>query len=160
MASQLLEVMSKERKAPEAAQPDPEPVPAPQPRAKSKKSARAGKKIKDTKSSKQIKSPKEDGGKAALKAKAPKEKKRPRRSRIKFQGSLSREEAVAYFEAIVAGLKKGSVQFKQGKESLEMSPPDHLEVEVRAARRGSKQAVSFELSWRGGTGSDLTISPG
>lgn len=80
------------------------------------------------------------------------------KSRVKFESTLPRAEAVAYFEAIVAGLRKGAVKFKQGEESISLSPADHVDIEVKAQRKGSKESVSFEITWRTPDDSDLTIS--
>lgn len=81
----------------------------------------------------------------------------PTRAKLAFSTALSREEAVAYFEAIVGGLRKGSVEFRQGDEALALSPPEHLNIEVKASRKGEKSKISFEISWQGTRGAELTI---
>jgi amphi-Trp domain-containing protein len=83
--------------------------------------------------------------------------KKDRKSRISFEGFMPADEAVAYFEAIVKGLKKGSVEFKQGEDSLALSPPAYLTVGVKASRKGSRAKISFEMSWRNGGTTDLTV---
>jgi amphi-Trp domain-containing protein len=79
------------------------------------------------------------------------------RAKLGFESFLPREEAVAYFEAIVAGLKKGAIQFKQDDESLTLNPPSHLDIEVKASRKKGRERISFEVSWRAEEPSDLTI---
>ncbi len=79
------------------------------------------------------------------------------RAKLAFSTSLPREEAVAYFEAIVAGLRNGAVEFRQSDESLALNPPEHLNLEVKAARKGDKSKISFEISWQGTRGAELTI---
>lgn len=78
--------------------------------------------------------------------------------KLKFEGIVAREEAVAYFEAIVAGLKKGLVQFKRGDESLSLTPTSHLGIAVKGAVKDDKQEVTFKLSWRMGSDADLSVS--
>jgi len=79
------------------------------------------------------------------------------RAKLAFSTPVSREEAVAYFEAIVGGLRKGAVEFRQGDEGLALSPPEHLNIEVKASRKGEKSKISFEISWQGTRGAELTI---
>lgn len=84
--------------------------------------------------------------------------KKGAKQRIKFESHLPTEEAVAYFEAIVTGLKKGRVQFNQAGESLSFTLPAHLDVEVKASRSGDKEKVVFELAWHANGSEDLTVS--
>ena len=78
--------------------------------------------------------------------------------KVKYESSLPRDEAIAYFEAIVKGLKKGQIQFKQGDQNVIVAPAEYLEVEVKAARKGQKEKVSFEISWRTDAHADLTVA--
>lgn len=84
--------------------------------------------------------------------------KSDKKTKVSFDASMGREEAVSYFEAIVAGLKSGTIQFRQGEESLTLDVGDQVGVAVKAQRKGEKGKVSFELSWRDG-GPGLTIVP-
>jgi amphi-Trp domain-containing protein len=100
---------------------------------------------------------------AAPKPAKPKVRKREERKpkskqRIEFSSSMQRDEAIAYFEAIIGGLRKGALQFKQGGESLALTPPPYLEVDVVASRKADKEKVVFELSWRSRGGKDLTVT--
>jgi amphi-Trp domain-containing protein len=80
------------------------------------------------------------------------------KGKFKFDSTMRRDEAVAYFEAIVAGLKQGTIQFKQGERSLTVHPAPHLEVSVRASKKGKQQSVSFEITWRPEHEADLEIT--
>ena len=79
-----------------------------------------------------------------LKSEESEKPSKPRKSKIKFDSGMSREEAVAYFEAIVNGLKKGSLVFRQNEETLELAVGDQVEVEVKASRKGDSESVRFE----------------
>ena len=72
---------------------------------------------------------------------------------------MEREAAVAYFEAIIDGLKNGSVEFRRGDSHLAMDLPDLLEVEVEASQKGTKAKIAFELSWRTDADAGLSITP-
>ena len=79
-------------------------------------------------------------------------------SRVKFESTLTRLEAVAYFEAIVSGLKKGALKFKHGEDAISLAPAEHVDVEVKAQRKKGKEHVSFEIAWHTADEADLTIS--
>jgi amphi-Trp domain-containing protein len=81
----------------------------------------------------------------------------PTKAKISYNNTLTREEAVAYFEAIVDGMRKGTVQFRQAEDALALSLPAHVSVEVKAARKGDKSKISFDISWQGGSGAELSI---
>jgi amphi-Trp domain-containing protein len=83
------------------------------------------------------------------------------KSRVKFESSLSRLEAVTYFDAIVAGLKKGALNFKQGEDAVAFSLPDHVEIEVKAERKKGRENISFDITWHAketADGDELKIS--
>lgn len=70
------------------------------------------------------------------------------RGKFKFDSTMRRDEAVAYFEAIIAGLRQGTLHFKHGDRELTVHPAPHLEVSVKASRKGKEQTVSFDIAWR------------
>lgn len=79
-------------------------------------------------------------------------------TRIKFKSTMPRAEAVAYFEAIVSGLRKGAMNFKQGEDAVSLSPSEQVEVEVKARRKRNRENVSFEITWQTSDETALTIS--
>jgi amphi-Trp domain-containing protein len=80
------------------------------------------------------------------------------RSEVEFEDTLPLKEAVAYVEAIVTGLKQGSINMNCGDRNLTLSPASHVDVEVKAVRKRKREGISLELSWRV-TQRELTISP-
>lgn len=80
-----------------------------------------------------------------------------RKSKIKFAARMQRDEAVTYFRALVDGLAHGRIELKQGDDALDLSPAALVSVEVKAAAKGDKQKVSFELEWKTAA-QDLDIS--
>jgi amphi-Trp domain-containing protein len=68
--------------------------------------------------------------------------------RIKFKNQMQREEAAVYFEALVDGLRKGSLQLQHVGDKLVLEPQGDIKVEIKASRKEEKQKVSFEMSWR------------
>lgn len=86
------------------------------------------------------------------------EEKKPEKIEIRFEGTMPLEEAVSYFEALVGGLRKGTINLKQGEESLTLIPQPFLDVEVKAVRKKNKEKISFELQWRPPADSELSIT--
>jgi amphi-Trp domain-containing protein len=72
---------------------------------------------------------------------------KPKKVKISYEAAMPRNEAVSYFEAIVGGLRSGRLEFKQDGDELVLSPPDQLQVEVKAQRKGDKAKVVFEIEW-------------
>ncbi len=85
-------------------------------------------------------------------------KKKKKKNKVKFKSMMLREEAISYFEAILAGIKRGSIQIRQGDESVELRPTPQLDVSVKAASRDQDERIVFEIKWRTASESDLTIS--
>ena len=108
---------------------------------------------KASKSKADKKSDKKDRDKAKLKL-----DKSDKKAKVSFNATMQREEAVAYLEAIVGGLRAGRMQFRQGEEHLVLEVGENVEVEVKATRKGDKGKVTFELGWRG-DGPALAIVP-
>lgn len=73
--------------------------------------------------------------------------KKPKKVKISYEAAMPRSEAVSYFEAIVGGLRSGRLEFRQEGDHLVLSPPDQLEIEVKAQRKGDKAKVVFEIAW-------------
>ena len=70
------------------------------------------------------------------------------KAKIKFSSAMQRGEAVGYFSALVDGLRHGRLQFRHGEESVALEPSERVTIEVKAARKGDKERVSFELEWK------------
>ena len=118
------------------------------------KPEKADKKQKSAKPAKNAAKPEKAKIEAAVKPK-------PGKSKVKFESSLSRLEAVTYFDAIVAGLKKGALNFKQGEDAVAFALPDHVEIEVRAERKKGRENISFDITWHANDtadGDELKIS--
>lgn len=71
---------------------------------------------------------------------------------------MKREEAVTYFTSLIAGLKKGTIQFKQGKDTVVLSPGDLVDVEIKAETKGREEKVTVEISWLTTSVKDISIS--
>lgn len=68
--------------------------------------------------------------------------------RLKFKNVMQPAEAAVYFEAIVDGLRRGSLQLQHTGEKLVLEPVGDLKVEIKASRKDRKQKLSFEVNWK------------
>lgn len=64
-----------------------------------------------------------------------------------FKAHTDVAQAAAYLEAVLAGLKSGTVCVQRGEEYLVVKPAALVEVEVEAKSKKGKESLSLELSW-------------
>ncbi len=83
--------------------------------------------------------------------------KRKINGKIKFESVMQRSEAVAYFGALVDGLRHGQLQFRHGEENLSLAPGEQVTIEVKASKKGDKEKVEFELEWKRSTGKSIEL---
>jgi amphi-Trp domain-containing protein len=86
------------------------------------------------------------------------EKSGKQKTSVEFESPIQLEEAVVYFETIIAGLKKGTIHLKQDGEELTLTPTSQLDVRVKASRKKEKEKLSFQIMWRTAKASELQIS--
>ncbi len=58
------------------------------------------------------------------------------------------EEAISYFEAIIASLKRGSVTITQAGKTLTLNPAQTMKIEVTAERKKDKEEIAIEMKWK------------
>ncbi|MCM0756435.1 amphi-Trp domain-containing protein [Desulfovibrio aminophilus] len=58
------------------------------------------------------------------------------------------KQVVAYLEDLVKGLKAGSIMVQHGEESVVLTLPDMVEMEIEAKQKKDKSKFVLELSWR------------
>lgn len=76
------------------------------------------------------------------------ESKDKEKGKIKFAAVMQRGEAVAYFAALVDGLRHGRLQFRHADETVALEPSEQVSIEVKASKKGEKERFSFELEWK------------
>ena len=67
---------------------------------------------------------------------------------FKYDNVVPLDAAAGYFDDILAGLAKGTIQFEKGKKNLVVRPTESCRIKIKAARKGKKERVSFDMSWR------------
>ncbi len=68
--------------------------------------------------------------------------------KVSFKQYVESKEALRYLEELVKGFKSGSIVIQQGEESVALTPPDMVELEVEAKQKKDKSKFVLELSWK------------
>ncbi|MCG6938719.1 MAG: amphi-Trp domain-containing protein [Gammaproteobacteria bacterium] len=79
-------------------------------------------------------------------------------TKIQYERHMNREEAVHYFISLITGLKKGNLQFNQGKDTVVITPAELVDVEIKAETKGKMEKVTFEMAWLANKSRDISIS--
>lgn len=67
---------------------------------------------------------------------------------FEFESLQDRERVLAYLEALVKGVRDGSLRLGYGEQSLELAPSGLIELQLRAKRRSGRAKLSLRLAWR------------
>lgn len=79
-------------------------------------------------------------------------------TKVDFESRVDLDEAVAYFEAITAGLKKGTLTFRQGSGAMQLIPNRQVDMKVKASKKGEKGKIVFEIAWKSAKKEEFSIS--
>jgi amphi-Trp domain-containing protein len=52
------------------------------------------------------------------------------------------------------------VQFKQGKDTVIITPSELVDVDIKAETKGKMEKVTFEITWLTDSTQDISISSG
>ena len=69
------------------------------------------------------------------------------KQKVSIEQHMAYADAVAYLEALLKGFKEGRIVVERGGESVVLTPPQNVNVEIEARRKGDKQKFSLELEW-------------
>lgn len=67
---------------------------------------------------------------------------------IEIEETMNREQVATFFRMLANGLQSGTLDLKNDKESLTLSPSDMISVEIGAKQKKDKSKFSLEMSWR------------
>lgn len=68
--------------------------------------------------------------------------------KLEIEQYVETKEAIKYLEDLVKGLKSGTIVIQHGEESVTLTPPDMIELEVEAKQKKDKSKFVLELSWK------------
>ena len=66
---------------------------------------------------------------------------------VVFEGDVDLPSAIAHVEAVVAGLKSGTLSVEQGMQTLTVHPAGSMSLAVKVKRKAERETVSLELTW-------------
>ncbi len=66
---------------------------------------------------------------------------------LSYERLMPRDDAVAYFEALLDSLREGRLKFRQEDRRLTIELPEECTVQLKAKRKNDKESVSFAFSW-------------
>ena len=69
------------------------------------------------------------------------------KDKLKLKSIMTRDEAAAYLETILAGLKQGSLILDSEERPLILRPSDSIEAELEIKQKSDKEKVEVKLSW-------------
>lgn len=68
-------------------------------------------------------------------------------SKVSYKATVPVPEAVAYFEAITDGLRRGSLTLRQGAGTLTLELGSEVQLEIKAASKKRKGKITFTIEW-------------
>ncbi len=80
------------------------------------------------------------------------------KSKVKLDGTLEVGQVVSYLENIASGLKAGLINVQLGGESVSLTPPSVVDLEMEVSQKKDKEKLTIELCWKKGAGQDVNIS--
>ena len=58
---------------------------------------------------------------------------------IEIEESMTKDQAADFFRMIANGLQSGSIELKNGEQTLTLSPTDMISVEIEAKQKKDKK---------------------
>lgn len=69
------------------------------------------------------------------------------KDKLKSKTIMTRDELVAYFETVLAGLKQGALILDNEERPLILRPSDAIEAELEIKQKSDKEKLELKLSW-------------
>ena len=71
-----------------------------------------------------------------------------KKKKIEIEEFMTREKVADFFRKLSEGLQNGNIELIDDEETLAISPPDILSVEIGAKQKKDKFKLSMEVSWK------------
>lgn len=78
------------------------------------------------------------------------------KDKYKSKSLMTRDELTTYLEALLAGLRHGTLILDNDERPLVLRPSDTIEAEVEIKQKGDKEKVELKLSWAPGPMQPMT----
>lgn len=71
-----------------------------------------------------------------------------KKRKIEIEELMTRDKVADFLRKVAEGLQYGSIELKDEEESLTLSPPDIISMEIGAKQKKDKSKITMEVSWR------------
>lgn len=71
-----------------------------------------------------------------------------KKKQIEVETLMTREKVADFFRTLAEGLRNGSIELNDDEDTLTISPPDIIAVEIGAKQKKDKFKLSMEVSWK------------
>jgi amphi-Trp domain-containing protein len=71
-----------------------------------------------------------------------------KKQKIKFAEQQALDTCIRQLEALLEGLKSGTLSLSQGGEKLWLRPGSDVDIELRAEQSGDRESLEIQLGWR------------
>lgn len=69
-------------------------------------------------------------------------------AKVNYNERMDVNNAVAYIENIIAGLKQGSLSLNYGEDSVDFSPNKEVELAIHADSKGRKGRMTIDIAYK------------
>lgn len=70
------------------------------------------------------------------------------KSKVKMQGVMGREEALAHLEGVVDNLRRGTLTLSRGDDRVSLTLAEVVEFKLKGDAKGDEERLSLELCWK------------
>ncbi|MBU1238814.1 amphi-Trp domain-containing protein [Myxococcota bacterium] len=67
---------------------------------------------------------------------------------FKHESMQDQESVVKYLQTLADGFQRGSIEFHDGTQQLELRPHGLLELRIRARQKGDRSKLVLKLVWK------------
>jgi amphi-Trp domain-containing protein len=71
-----------------------------------------------------------------------------KKQKMKFAEQQALDTCIRQLEALLEGLKSGTLSLSQGGEKLWLRPGGAVDIELRAEQSGDRESLEIQLGWR------------
>lgn len=82
------------------------------------------------------------------------------KSKLSLEQTMELAKVVATLEDVLNGLKNGSLTLQHGAESVTLTPPGVVELEMEASQKKDKEKLSIQIAWKKGAANVPTVTVG
>jgi amphi-Trp domain-containing protein len=70
------------------------------------------------------------------------------KDQFEFARIASPEEVVDYLTSLAVGLKRGEVALESGEQTLRLTPPPDLKLDLKVVQKDHKGKLKLQLGWK------------